>query len=94
MSKEPEAPQTITDDFSFDILKHLDLSKIDWEKEIKYIGALSGSVTGSFLSTQLSWSLGLRIATVLGCSYSGAILATVGYQLYKKMAEETDSQMD
>ncbi len=90
MSKEKDSPNNITDDFSFDILKDLNLGNIDWEKEIKYVGALTGSVTGSFLSTQLSWSLGLRIATVLGCSYSGAILATVGYQLYQKLTEEEE----
>ena len=87
MNKEKEAPEHSADGYSFDILQNLDLSNIDWEKEIKYVGALSGSVIGSFVSTQLSWSLGLRIATVVGSSYSGAILATIGYQIYKKLAE-------
>ena len=90
MSKEKKAPGNLADDFSFDILKNLDISNIDWEKEIKYVGALSGSVVGSFVSTQLSWSLGLRIAAVLGSSYSGAILATVGYQVYKKLTEDEE----
>ena len=84
MSSEKDVPQDSNTGFSFDILDQVDFSKIDWEKEIKYVGALSGSVIGSFVSTQLSWSLGLRIATVVGSSYSGAILATLGYQLYKK----------
>ncbi len=90
MSKQNEAPKSITDDFSFDILKSLSLDNIDWEKEIKYVGALSGSVIGSFISTQLSWSLGVRIAAVLGSSYSGAILATLGYQLYQKLTEDDE----
>lgn len=90
MSKQDNPSENITDDFSFDILKNLDITNIDWEKEIKYVGALSGSVIGSFVSQQLSWSLGLRIATVVGSSYSGAVLATVGYQLYKQMTQEED----
>ena len=88
MPQKKESPENITEDFSFDILENLDLSQIDWEKEIKYVGALTGSVIGSFVSTQLSWSLALRIAAVVGSSYSGAILATVGYQLYQKISEE------
>ena len=62
MSEHTGNKENLTDDYSFDILGQLDLNNIDWEKEIKYIGALSGSVTGSFISTQLAWSLGLRIA--------------------------------
>ncbi len=88
MSTKKEAPNNIAEDFSFDILKNFDLSNIDWEKEIKYVGALSGSVIGSFVSTQLSWSLALRIATVIGSSYSGALLATIGYQVYQKLSKE------
>ena len=74
--------------FSFDFLSDLDVSNINWEKEIKYVGALTGSVVGSFVSNQMAWSLGLRIATVVGGSYSGAILATLGYQLVQKLSED------
>lgn len=90
MDKKEEAPGSKTDAFSFDPFKGLGFNDIDWEKEAKYVGALAGSVTGSFISTQLSWSLGLRIATVVGLSYSGAIAATVGYQVYRYLAEEED----
>ena len=90
MSETKDPSDNITDEFSFDFLKNLDMSNIDWEKEIRFVGALSGSVIGSFVSTQLSWSLALRIATVVGSSYSGAVLATVGYQLLKQMAEEAE----
>ena len=86
MAKKTE--KSSNDNLSFDFLSDLDLSNINWEKEIKYVGALAGSVTGSFVSTQLSWSLGLRIATVVGASYSGAILATIGYQVLQKLAED------
>lgn len=87
MPQDKEAPENIAEDLAFDILKNFDLSHIDWEKEIKYVGALSGSVIGSFVSTQLSWSLALRIATVVGSSYSGAIIATLAYQIYQRISE-------
>lgn len=86
MSKDNQKKEG--DSFSFDVLSDLDLSSVNWEKEIKYVGALTGSVIGSFVSTQMSWSLGLRIATVVGGSYSGAILATIGYQIVQKLAED------
>ena len=73
------------DGFSFDFLSDLDLSQINWEKEIKYVGALTGSAIGSFVSSQMSWSLGWRIASVVSGSYSGAILAALGYHLVQKM---------
>lgn len=87
-----KAPKSISDDFSFDFLGKADFTSIDWAKEIKYVGALSGSVIGSFVSTQLSWSLGWRIATVVSGSYSGAIIATLGYQLIQKLAEEKQEE--
>ena len=85
MNKDQQDPTP--DAFSFDFLNELDLSTINWEREIKYVGALTGSVIGSFVSTKMAWSLGIRIATVVGGSYSGAILASLGYQLLQKIAE-------
>ena len=92
MSETKDPSDNTTDIFSFDILTDVDLSEIDWQKEIRFVGALSGSVIGSFVSTQLSWSLALRIATVVGSSYTGAVLATAGYQLLMQMAEEAEEQ--
>ncbi len=86
---DQNTPGPVSESFSFDFLNRFDIHSIDWEKEIKYVGALSGSVIGSFVSSQLSWSLAWRIATVVGGSYSGALLATLGYQIVQKLSEET-----
>jgi outer membrane lipoprotein SlyB len=84
---DQHTPSSITEEFSFDFLDKIDFKNVDWEKEAKYVGALSGSVIGSFVSSQLSWSLGWRLVTVVGGSYSGALLAALGYQVLKKLAE-------
>ena len=73
-----------------DFLKKIDLDNINFEKEAKYIGALTGSVVGSFVSTQLSWSLGLRLVSVIGGSYTGAFLATIAYQVLEELAAEEE----
>ena len=75
---------------SFDFLKNINLDDLDYEKEFKYVGALTGSVVGSFVSTQLSWSLGLRVLSVIGGSYSGALLAGIAYQVLEELAREEE----
>lgn len=77
-------------DLPLDFLKKLDLDAINFEKEAKYIGALTGSVLGSFVSTQLSWSLAMRLVSVIGGSYTGAFLATVAYQVIEELAKEEE----
>lgn len=89
---DQNSPQSISENSPFDFLNRFDFDSINWEKEIKYVGALSGSVIGSFISSQLSWSLGWRIATVVGGSYSGALLATLGYHIVQKLAEEKSNE--
>ena len=73
-----------------DFIKKIDFDQINFEKEAKYIGALTGSVVGSFVSTQLSWSLGLRLVSVIGGSYTGAFLATMAYQVIEELASEEE----
>ena len=73
-----------------DFLKGIDLDAIDFHKEAKYVGALTGSVVGGFISTQLSWSLALRLVSVVGGSYTGAFLAGVAYQILEELASEGD----
>lgn len=73
-----------------DFLKGLDLDAIDFLKEAKYVGALTGSVVGGFISTQLSWSLALRLVSVVGGSYTGAFLAGIAYQILEEIAAEKE----
>ena len=80
-------PNSFFEGFSGRLLDDFNPEKLNWKDEIKYVGALAGSVTGSYVSTQLSLSLLLRIATVIGSAYSGAMLATVGYGILSSLAE-------
>ena len=77
-------------DLPLDFLKKVDFEAINFEKEAKYIGALTGSVLGSFVSTQLSWSLAMRLVSVIGGSYTGAFMATLAYQLIEELAKEDE----
>ena len=73
-----------------DFLKKIDLDAIDFQKEAKYVGALTGSVVGGFISTQLSWSLALRLVSVVGGSYTGAFLAGLAYSIMEELASEEE----
>ena len=73
-----------------DFLKSIDLDKIDFHKEAKYVGALTGSVVGGFISTKLSWSLALRLVSVVGGSYSGAFLAGLAYHILEELAKDDE----
>ena len=89
---EPKKESNHFGDFELplDFIKNIDFDAIDFAKEAKYVGALTGSVVGGFLSTQLSWSLGLRLVSVIGGSYTGAFLASVAYQIIEELATEED----
>ncbi len=81
MDTRPDDPPA---GFPFDLLGSLniDLDRIEWDRELKRIGALSGSVIGSVVSSRLSFSLGMRIVSVVGGSYSGVIAATLAYEAW------------
>ncbi len=78
--------------FSFDALNNLGISldQVNWERELKRIGALSGSVIGSYVSSRMALSLGLRLVSVVGGSYSGLIAATVAYEAWRYYCEKAE----
>ncbi|MEZ4701369.1 MAG: hypothetical protein R2834_13615 [Rhodothermales bacterium] len=71
--------------FPFEALNDLrvNLESVDWERELKRVGALAGSVVGSFVSSRMALSLGMRIVTVVGGSYGGAIAVTLAYEAWR-----------
>ena len=88
--KKPDPSIFAESGLSFDFLKEINLDELDLQKEARYVGALAGSAVGSFISANLSWSLGLRVITVIGGSYSGALLAGLAYQVLEKLAEDDE----
>lgn len=63
------------------------IDTIDWERELKRVGALSGSVIGSFVASRMSLSLGLRIVSVVGGSYGGMLAVAAAFEVWNLMKE-------
>lgn len=70
---------------SFDFFEDLDFNAVEWNKEFRTVGALTGSVVGSYVSQRLAFSLAMRVVTVVGASYSGAILAGAAYMAWEHL---------
>jgi hypothetical protein len=80
----PRFPNDWLDSFS----AHLE--GVDWERELKRIGALSGSVIGSVVSSRLALSLGMRIVSVVGASYGGLLVAAAAFEAWRYMSTPSD----
>ncbi len=85
-----DGPNFADSGISFDFLNQFNLDDLDLEREAKYVGALTGSVIGSFVSGHLSWSLGLRVVSVISGSYTGAFLGALAYKILEELAAEDE----